>query len=66
MNLAAILDLKIFTNTINKYKNYQYYSFKTFFYSLYLNNVKNFHCRPFWIANCTHMGNDRFEISIHK
>ena len=47
MNLAAILDLKIFTNTINKYKNYQYYSFKTFFYSLYLNNVKNFHCRPF-------------------
>ena len=53
MNLAAILDLKIFTNVINDYLDHHYVSgyFKNAFWSLYLKLYEKFH-----IFNVVHFG----------
>ena len=74
--MAAILDLKIFTNVINKYLNYKYVNgyFQMQFYPLYLKSCEKFafsmsailECkmRPSWAKSRVFC--DRFEIGLPK
>ena len=56
MNIAAILDLKIFTVVIFNYPSYECVSgyFQNAFFPLYVKSYEKFtfQCRPFWITNC--------------
>ena len=76
MKLAAILDLKIFTNVINECLDYQYFIgyFQKRLSSFYLKIYEKFTFSMSAILDCkllpswakSRVGPDRFEISIPK